>query len=74
MILRSKINSFASELYCLNTLENEYQTTVKRNKNPVIVYLGISYVFFLLFNEEYRISKWREFYKKVYLIQKSILA
>ena len=74
MVLRLKIGSFTSELNCLNVLENGYQTAVKRNKNLVIVYLGISYVFFPLSNEEYRISKWREFYKEIYLTQKSTLA
>ena len=74
MILRLKTNSFTSELHCLNTLENGYRTAVKRKKNLVIVYLGISYVFFPLSSEEVRISKWREFYKEIYLTQKSTLA
>ena len=74
MILRLKTNSFASELDCLNTFEKGYQAAIKKKKNLVIVYLGISYVFFPLSNEEYRISKLREFYKKIYLTQKSTLA
>ena len=74
MILRLKTSSFASEMDCLNTLEEGYRIATKKKKNLVIVYLGISYVFAPLSNEEYRISKWREFYKEIYLTQKSALA
>ena len=73
MILQVKTGSFASEMDCLNALEEGYRIATKRKKNLVIVYLGISYVFVPLSNEEYRISKWREFYKEIYLTQKSKL-
>jgi len=74
MILRLKVGSFASEMDCLNALEKGYQIATKKKKNLVIVYLGTSYVFAPLSNEEHRISKWREFYKEIYLTQKSTLA
>lgn len=74
MILRLKVTSFINELHCLNTLERGYHISVKKKKNFVIVYLGVSYVFAPLSNEEHRISKWREFYKTIYLAQKAMLA